>query len=291
MTYPPGPPVVGQEATQLPTCYRHPDRPGGVGCQRCGRPICTQCMVPASVGYQCPDCTHARPQKVLTGPAAFGRAGSDVIVGKVIAGLNVAAYPLMVVLGGSTSPAGPLYVHGVTYGPAVAAGDWWRVVTGGFLHASPLHLLMNMFLLWLLAKELEPSLGHLRFGLLYAVSLLGGAVGVMLLSPHDATLGASGAVFGLMGALVVLQLRARQNPWSTGLGGLVIINLVITFAVPGISIGGHVGGLLAGAFAGLFVTPEARPTTTVGIREGFLVLTAIGLGLLAVVVAGALAGP
>lgn len=242
-------------------------------------------MVQASVGYQCPECTHARPQKVVSGAAAFGRGGQDVIVGKVLVGLNVAAYVLMVVVGGATSPQGSVYENGVTFGPAIAGGEWWRVVTGGFLHASPLHLLMNMFLLWLLSKELEPSLGHLRFGLLYLVSLVGGAVGVMLLSPNDPTLGASGAVFGLMGALVVLQLRARQNPWSTGLGGLVLINVVITFAIPGISVGGHIGGLLTGAAAGLLVTPEQGPTTTVGIRDGFLVLAAIGLGVLAVVAA------
>ena len=132
-------------------------------------------------------------------------------------------------------------------------------------------------------------LGHLSFGLLYAVSLLGGALGVMLMSPNDPTLGASGAVFGLMGALVVLQLRARQNPWHTGLGGLVLINLVLTFAIPGISVGGHVGGLLAGAAAGLIVVPRQTPETTVGIRHAFLALTALGLGALAVVAAGVLA--
>ena len=239
----------------------------------------------ASVGYQCPDCTHARPQKVVSGAAAFAGGGQDVIVGKVLIGLNVAAYVLMVVVGGATSPQGSVYENGVTFGPAIAGGEWWRIVTGGFLHASPLHLLMNMFLLWLLSKELEPSLRHLRFGLLYLVSLVGGAVGVMLISPNDPTLGASGAVFGLMGALVVLQLRSRQNPWSTGLGGLVLINVVITFAIPGISVGGHIGGLLAGAAAGLLVTPERGPTTTVGIRDGFLVLAAIGLAALAVVAA------
>ncbi len=285
MSYPPGPPNAGPP-TQTPTCYRHPDRSAGVGCQRCGRPICPQCMVQASVGYQCPECTHARPQKVVSGPAAFGAAGGGVLVGKVIIAINVAAYVLMVAVGGSTSPSGTIYEQGGTWAGGVAYGDWWRIVTGGFLHASPLHLLMNMFLLWLLAKELEPSLGHLRFGLVYLVSLLGGSLGVIALSPDTMAVGASGAIFGLMGALVVLQLRARQNPWNTGLGGLVVINLVITFAIPGISIGGHVGGLLAGALAGLFVTPETGPRTTLGVRDGFLALTAIGLGVLAVVVAG-----
>ncbi|UDY37146.1 rhomboid family intramembrane serine protease [Dermatobacter hominis] len=286
MSYPPGPPTAPDPAQ--PTCYRHPDRPAGVGCQRCGRPICPQCMVQASVGYQCPDCTHARPQKVVSGAAAFGRGGGDVIVGKVLIAINVVAYVLMVTVGGSvSSPQGSIFEQGGTWAGGVATGDWWRVVTGGFLHASPLHLLMNMFLLWLLAKELEPSLGHLRFGLVYAVSLVGGSFGVIVLSPDTIAVGASGAIFGLLGALVVLQLRSRQNPWNTGVGGLLVINLVITFLVPGISIGGHIGGMVAGALAGLLVTPEQGPRTTVGLRDGFLALTAVGLGVLAVVAAGA----
>ena len=162
-------------------------------------------------------------------------------------------------------------------------------MTGAFLHSGPLHLLMNMFLLWLLAKELEGALGHLNFLLCYVVSVLGGGLGVMLLSPDAPTLGASGGVFGLMGALVVLQLRARQNPWNTGLGGLVAINLVITFTLPGISVGGHVGGLVAGAVAGAVVQPRSWPQTTAGIRTGFLTLFGLAVAALAVVAASALA--
>lgn len=245
-------------------------------------------MVQASVGYQCPECTHARPQKVVSGAAAFASGAEDVVIGKALIGLNVIAYVATVVTGGSLSATGPLFQHGVAYGPAIAAGEWWRIITGGFLHASPLHLLMNMFLLWLLSKELEPAVGHVRFALLYLVSLVGGAVGVMLLSADQPTLGASGAIFGLMGALVVLQLRAKQNPWNSGLGGLIVINLVLTFAVPNISIGGHIGGLLAGALAGALVEVTERPNTTPGIREGFMALTAVLLAGLAIVAAGAL---
>lgn len=277
----------------LTSCYRHPDRAAGVGCQRCGRPICPQCMVQASVGFQCPDCTHQRPQQVISGRTMFGRAGSpDVIVGKVLIGINVAAFLLMTAVGGSATQAqGTIYETGVTYGPLVASGEWWRIVTGGFLHAGILHLGMNMFLLWLLSKELEPAIGHLRFGLLYLASLLGGALGVLIVSPNSATLGASGAIFGLMGALVVLQLRAKQNPWNSGLGGLIVLNLIITFAVPGISIGGHLGGLVAGALAGLLVTPLRWPQENAMVKDGFIALFAIGLGVLAVFAAGALATP
>ncbi len=248
-------------------------------------------MVQASVGYQCPECTRARPQQVVRGRAVFGSTGADIVVGKALIAANVAVYVLMVVTGGSTSPKGWVFENGVTWGPGVVDGEWWRIVTGAFLHGSPLHLIMNMFLLWLLARELEPVLGHLRFGLLYAVSLMGGAVGVMLMSPMDPTLGASGAVFGLMGAMVVLQLRARQNPWSSGIGGLVLINLVFTFAVPGVSVGGHVGGLLAGALAGLIVVPlQSSVQVDARVRDGFLALTVLGIGVLAIVAANAMVG-
>lgn len=272
------------------TCYRHPDRVAGVTCQRCDRPICPQCMVQASVGFQCPECTRSRPQQVITARTAWGGGGSDVVVGKILIGLNVAAYVLMTLVGGNaTRPQGSLYENAVTFGPLVAQGEWWRLVTGGFLHAGPLHLLMNMFLLWLLAKELEPALGHVRFAAVYGVSLLGGALGVMIVSPDSPTLGASGAVFGLMGALIVLQLRGKQNPWNTGLGGLVLINLLITFTIPGISVGGHVGGLIAGALAGAAIQPLRWPQTTAAIRTGFVVVMGVLIAVLGVVAAGALA--
>ena len=246
-------------------------------------------MVQAAVGFQCPECTHSNPQKVVNSKQLFGRAGSsDLIVGKVLIGLNVAIYVLMAAVGGQQ---GSVYERGVIWGPLVADGEWWRIVSGAFLHASPLHLLMNMFLLYLLSKELEPAVGHVRFGLIYAVSLLGGSLGVLLLAPNDVTLGASGAIFGLMGALVVLQLRAKQNPWNSGLGGLIVINLIITFAVPGISIGGHLGGLIAGAAAGLLVTPLRWPQDNAVVKDGFIALFGIGLAVTALLAAHALAAP
>jgi membrane associated rhomboid family serine protease len=249
-------------------------------------------MVPASVGFHCPECTRARPQQVLDVRRHWsgGGAGDDPVVGKVLIGLNVALFVVASLAAGSIGrTGGPVFDRLVTWGPFVADGEWWRLVTGAFLHAGPLHLAMNMFLLWLLAKELEPALGHLNFALCYGVSVLGGALGVVLLSPNDPTLGASGGVFGLMGALVVLQLRARQNPWNTGIGGLVAVNVVLTFALPGISVGGHLGGLVAGAVAGAVVQPQRWPQTTTGIRTGFLALFGVGLLVLAVLAAGALA--
>jgi membrane associated rhomboid family serine protease len=246
-------------------------------------------MVQASVGFQCPDCTHQRPQQVITSRTMWGGTG-DIVVTKVLIGVNVAAFLLMTALGGSaTRPRGTVFENGAIFGPLVADGEWWRLVSGGFLHAGFLHLAMNMYLLFLLGKELEPALGRARFTLVYATSLLGGSLGVMLLSPNSVTVGASGAIFGLMGALVVLQLRANQNPWNSGIGGLVAVNLLITFLIPGISIGGHIGGLLAGAAAGAVVQPLRWPQTSAAVRTGFVVLMAVGLGVAAVFAASVLA--
>ena len=135
----------------------------------------------------------------------------------------------------------------------VAEGEWSRLLTGGFLHAGLLHLLVNMFLLWMLGRQLEAAHGPLRYVGLYTASLLAGSFGVMLRDPQALTVGASGAVFGLMAAAVVHQLRRRINPWGTGLGGLLVVNVVFTFGRPGISIGGHLGGLAGGALVAWLV--------------------------------------
>ncbi len=260
------------------TCYRHPDRVAGVRCQRCERPICPACMVQAQVGFQCPECAGARSTKVVTGRAAFQGGSRDPVVTKVLIGINVAAFLLMVATGREAmQAAGPVYEQGATFGPFIGQGEWYRLVTGAFLHSGLLHLGMNMYLLWLLGQVLEPALGKSRFALLYVASLLGGALGVMLLSPMSPTVGASGAVFGLMGAMVVMQYRAGQNPWQSGILGLVMLNLVITFMIPGISIGGHLGGLLTGGLIALGLTlgTAKKPVPTVAHITGLLVFCGV----------------
>jgi membrane associated rhomboid family serine protease len=207
-------------------------------------------MHTAAVGFHCPDCARQGRQKVHT--MASIRSSSDPILTKVLIGLNVMAY-LAVASGGELYRRGFLIGGGFTRQEGfigVDFGEWWRLVTGGFLHANLMHIGFNMFLLWMLGSQLEPFLGKVRFGLLYATSLLAGSFGVMLLDPASPTVGASGAVFGLMGAMVVAQRAVGINPWQSGIGGLVAINLVFTFLVPGISIGGHLGGLIGGAIAG-----------------------------------------
>jgi membrane associated rhomboid family serine protease len=138
-------------------------------------------------------------------------------------------------------------------GQGVAHGQWWRIVTGGFLHENILHIGFNMWVLYILGQMLEPALGHFKFGLIYGVSLLTGSLGALLVSPHALTVGASGAVFGLMGA-AAMEMRARQIPiMQSGIGGLILINLIISFTLPGISWGGHIGGLIGGALATLAI--------------------------------------
>jgi membrane associated rhomboid family serine protease len=171
------------------------------------------------------------------------------------------------------SGRGGFVVDGGLFGPLVAEGEWYRLITSGFLHAGLLHLAMNMYLLYLLGSALEPAFGRARFAAVYSTSLLCGSLGVMLLDPNALTVGASGAVFGLMGALF-LAFRARGiNPWSTGIGPTIAINLVFTFTIPGISIGGHVGGLLGGLASAWLLIEGSR---TMGTRQALGAVVGLG---------------
>jgi membrane associated rhomboid family serine protease len=144
------------------------------------------------------------------------------------------------------------------FGPFVAAGEWYRLVTSGFVHANLLHIGMNMLVIWIVGAQLEPALGRVRFTLLFAASLLAGSAGALLASPDVLTIGASGAAFGLMGALAIGMRQRGIDIWRTGIGTLILINLVFTFAVPGISIGAHIGGLAGGLAAGWVLMQPRR---------------------------------
>jgi membrane associated rhomboid family serine protease len=227
-------------------CYRHPDRRAGVTCQRCDRPICPDCMNTASVGFHCPECAKTGRQKVYT-KSSLARINRPLVT-QVIIAVNVVVYVAGFVYESrnALSGRGGFALDGGLFGPSVAAGEWYRLVTSGFLHAGLLHLGLNMYLLYLLGSSLEPALGRARFLAVYFTSLLCGSLGVILLQPEALTVGASGAVFGLMGALFVLARARGIDPWSSGIGSLIVVNMIFTFAIPGISIGGHVGGLAGG---------------------------------------------
>ena len=263
MPYPPQPPAVA------PACYRHPDRPTYIGCTRCGRPACPECLRPASVGHQCLDCVPAAARsvpQVRTPAGGVLRTGTPVITYTLIA-VNVALFVL--------EQVSPRLLGRMALIPfAVAGGDFYRLVTSAFLHYGLLHLLFNMWALYVLGPPLEGHLGRLRYGVLYALSALGGSVLVYLMSPiNAATVGASGAIFGLFGATFVAARRLHLDVrW---LVTLIAINLVMTFTIPGISWQGHIGGLITGAaVAAAFVyAPRAnRNLAQAGVSIGLLVV-------------------
>jgi len=167
---------------------------------------------------------------------------------QILIGINAAVFVAGLANSSRNAMAGRggFVVDGGLFGPAVADGEWWRIITSGFLHGGLLHVGMNMYLLYLLGGVLEPLIGRLRFGAVYFTSLFTGSLGVLLIQPDALTVGASGAVFGLMGALFLAYRERGLDPWSTGIGTTIVINLVFTFAIPGISIGGHIGGLAGG---------------------------------------------
>ena len=230
-------------------CYRHPDRETGVSCSECGRGICPDCMTFGPVGIRCPD--HAG---VARGPAQKvvknlqrSSAGRQGTVTLTLIAINVGIYFLQLAGGASISAnSGWIYQHGALYGPLVAAGDWHRLITAAFLHYGPIHLGMNMLALWWIGRPLEDYLGPVRYLMLYLVSGLAGSAGALIMSPTAVTVGASGAIFGILGAAIVLE---RQHTYVLGGSALtlLIVNIAFTFAVPGISIGGHLGGLAGGA--------------------------------------------
>lgn len=211
-------------------------------------------MHQASVGFHCPECVQIGKQHVYEGAPTF-----DPVVTKILIGLNVVVWLFSSAMGGrATRIDADLLFDGGLFGPLVADGEWYRLVTSGFLHDGVLHLLFNMYALWILGGQLERVLQRWRYLALYVASLLGGSLGVMILDPTALTVGASGAVFGLFGAIAVVQRSAGFSIWASGLGPVLALNLFITFSIPRISIGGHLGGLIAGAIVAAIVVGMTR---------------------------------
>jgi membrane associated rhomboid family serine protease len=204
-------------------------------------------MTPTSVGMRCPECAK---QKTKVVRRAY--AGGDPVVTYGLIAVNVLAF-LGSVLSGSGVAGGSighsLIVDGGLSRAGLDHGEVWRLVTSGFLHAGLFHLLFNMYALYILGSMLEPAIGSVRFALIYAVSLLAGSFGAVLLQKTGLTVGASGGVFGLMGAAFIIMRHRGVDPMQSGLGIWLVLNLAITFAVPNISIGGHIGGLVGGVLA------------------------------------------
>jgi membrane associated rhomboid family serine protease len=244
-------------------------------------------MTPAAVGLRCPEHAGGRraAQAVRTTPREAARVqrrigATDALVTKILIGVNVVIYLIGAVQGsGINAPGGSFYDKTILFGPFVAQGDWWRLITSAFLHASLVHIGFNMLALWWIGAPVEMYLGRARYLGLYLVSGLAGAAGALLQAPATPTLGASGAIFG---AMLIIEYRATGR-----LGGnamtLIVINLVISFAIPGISWGGHVGGLIGGILITLGYARWGRGSPAFG------GLSAGALATLALVAVGSVA--
>lgn len=263
---------VPQSPAAAPTCYRHPGRPTYIRCNRCDRYICPECMRDAAVGHQCVDCVQAGARGVRQPRTRFGgrqRSGAPVVTYALIA-INVLAFVIQIA-------SGQLEKQLTLWPPAVADGQYYRLVTSAFLHYGATHLLFNMWALYVVGPPLEMWLGRLRFGALYALSGLGGSVLVYLLSPlNTATAGASGAIFGLFGATFVVGRKlALDIRWVVA---VIVINLVFTFVVPAISSQliswqGHLGGLVTGAaVAAAYVYPPKERRNAVQVAATLIAL-------------------
>ncbi|MCY7396243.1 MAG: rhomboid family intramembrane serine protease [Nocardioides sp.] len=239
----------------VPVCPRHPDRESYVRCQRCQRPVCPQCQRQAAVGVQCVDCAAAGTAQVRSARTVFGgraRQGEQPYVTYVVMGISVVVNLLQRVPGLEVT-------NQFAFAPALAADEPWRYLTAAFLHATGgtfgiMHILLNMYALFLLGPYLEHVFGRARFAALYLLSAFGGSVAFELLTPdvnafgqYTSAVGASGAVFGLFGAMFVAQRKLRMPMQS--IVGVLGINLVLGFIVPGIAWQAHLGGLLVGAAA------------------------------------------
>ncbi|MET9655882.1 rhomboid family intramembrane serine protease [Streptomyces sp. NPDC006510] len=275
------------------SCYRHPGREANIRCARCERPICPECMIDASVGFQCPDCVR-QGSGTGHGPAANQPrtiAGGTVtadprLVTKILLGLNVAVY--LAVLARGTALVDELMLLGraPTYygGPleGVAEGQWYRLVTSMFLHQEVWHIAFNMLGLWWLGGPLESALGRARYLTLYMLSgLAGSALTYWLSAPVQGSLGASGAIFGLLGATAVLMRRLNYD--MRPVFALLAVNLVITFNPwGGIAWQAHVGGLVAGTLIaiGMVHAPRER-RALVQYGTSALVLAAVILVVIA----------
>jgi membrane associated rhomboid family serine protease len=261
----------------MAVCYRHPSRETNVSCSNCGRPICPDCMTVTPVGMRCPECASERTRVRRMSPGL--QAGRAPATYALIA-INIAVFVAEIAGGaGALDAGGSVVTHGGLNGPAVANGDWWRIVSGGFLHAGLIHIGFNMYVLFILGSLLEPGIGTPRFLAVYFVSLLAGSFGALLLSPNELTVGASGAIFGLMSAAFIVARHRGIEQLAGQIAFFIVINLFFTLGVGGISVGGHLGGLVGGALAGLLIVfAERRARRPVELEAlGMLALGAISI--------------
>ncbi len=275
----------------LPACVRHPDRPTGLRCVRCDRPACPDCLREASVGYQCVDCVNegqrtVRPARTVGGARSDSR-GRQLIVVPALIGINVLVFVITAIQASSIveNQRSSVFMEGTLVPAFVSGGEFWRLLTSGFLHYGnyggygPVHLVFNMFALWVIGRDLEVALGRVRFLVVYLLALYGGSTAVLLFGDAGTPVaGASGAIYGLFGGIAVVVFRAKLNP--APVLTLLGINIFLSVALPGISLLGHLGGLVVGALATavmVYAPRERLVQTQVGAS------VAIGVVLIAII--------
>ncbi len=274
-------------------CYRHPERETGRRCTRCGKPACSDCLIQAQVGSHCLDCAKAAQPDLKT-RVKNANARQPTLMTYIIMAINIAVFVYVGARDSGTLGGGIGSSRGVSQAQfdlglnrelLRSTHHWYQLVTSGFLHFGILHIALNMYLLYLLGQLLERSLGRTRFALLYIASLLGGSLGVLIINQNAIAGGASGAVFGLMGAAAVAMHRQGINILQTGIGRTLVLNLVLTFLISGISIGGHLGGIVAGGLCSLaMMAPKWKP-----VPKWATYAAPVVVGLVAVVVSVGLA--
>lgn len=271
---------AGEPDQDIPVCPRHPDRMSYVRCQRCGRPACPECQRPAAVGIQCVDCVREAQRNAPAPRTIFGgtvRQGKPLVTFTLI-GACVALFLAQMAIPGVTDA---LAYAGI-YTSQFIAPEPWRMITAAFLHSTGflLHIGFNMYALWIIGQALEPLLGRGRFLALYLIAAFGGSVAVLLLTnPLQGVVGASGAVFGLFGAMLIVQRRRGGDVRQ--LVVLIAINTVLGFVVAGISWQAHLGGLLAGSAAAAIIAYTPRGPKRSLIQWSALGGLALLLGVLA----------
>jgi membrane associated rhomboid family serine protease len=291
-TLPPPPPTTER-------CYRHPNVETGVHCTRCGRPICPDCMIPAPVGHQCPECVNEARREFRQGPGrqiAAANVRRRASVTTLLLGMIGAMYLVEISAGGPgslmTGPSGEKLINlGASVGLAqtangligIGAGQYWRLVSSMFLHAGLLHIAFNSYALWIFGTVVEQELGRVRFVLIYFATGIVASAASYAFGPNAVGVGASGAIFGIFGAFVAYNYRRRHMAIAAArlrsAVTLVILNMVLAFSIPGIDWRAHVGGFIAGLFAGFAAEGVGTPSA----RRSILVVGFAGLIVVAVV--------
>lgn len=277
---------AAEPSADIPVCPRHTDRPSYVRCQRCGRPACPECQRAAAVGFQCIDCVNEMKRST---PAVRSAYGGAIATGRPLAtyiliGLCALVYVLQWLIPGGVVE-NQLAFASVYAAPQYGAFEPWRMLTSAFVHSQGfvLHIVLNMYMLWIFGQVLEPVLGRIRFLAVYLLSAIGGSVGFLLLTPvlpPTGVEGASGAIFGLFGALLVVQ--SRRGGDTRQLWILIAINGVIGFVVPGIAWQAHLGGLITGGLCAAVIAFAPRgprqallQTAGMALVAGILVLATV----------------